>query len=895
MTPLYKFLKTNGTSFYAFPGAAEDISAAYQNESYRMYFSKYVLLNFPKQNVLPGSGTVSKPVQWDFDNAFSKSNQSTPATSYKDQFVESLRNYVANYEVTMKESRKNSTEYYYDNTALETPTEKIFWKWCKSLNLIDFEPADNGDQYFGTLDEFATKVPNDDTYFQEILWRERLVKSYDIIKIYQFDNTTNRMAMEFSTTTNFRVGDIIKVTGYSDSGLKFLFGDGAQFKITRLVPEDIANGVNQIAIVDYTYTSSEVSSSGVSIAKVELVYHRLVEYISEVNGINNVSDKTRSYTEVYAHIPDHTGKTPDVLFRTQIDKNYKPNLTFPILPSQYQPEIIGAELFNNPLVNSPQNYPGSQYGQFDTLDFTYETSTGDSERRSGDYYGVSGTINAQTIASDNIDGLTLDFNSGHYAKMNIRDRVLTNFEQFNSLQVNNQPPQDFEFNAILWYYTVEDVKGNFANNLYGISILDNPDNNTNQDEIFNGNGLRMPLYKKLAANDNQDGTSYAFSLNLNFNIINDNPQDTYNPEAINSLFSFNLFNEAMTNLARINDSFTNILTSQNKLQEDVINLKQLLYSQSDLQLINGKISNLENLLKLYSTNQIISSNSVDVKTDNTKNPPMITLETKDTDYREIISISTKNLYTAAGNLPFTINVPDNKNFLIYVVNDDVTNLTLPNQQKLELIINSDLSYKQSFDLVINANDIATQNKQLDVYIRYQFASSTPIETKLFETLDLPIFYNSNTQQLNSAKFWDSSNFTIDLNRPFNLNTGSVLEFALKEDAKLILNSIKKGDVFSLKNFNVGTVSNLDFSGQYSVTNVSNDGYINLNISSNLPLINYGASASLPLQFNATQSDYLLASYPYLKLNKGVKFKVTRVSNSPVSEIKDRYFIDRQYF
>jgi hypothetical protein len=283
-----------------------------------------------------------------------------------------------------------------------------------------------------------------------------------------------------------------------------------------------------------------------------------------------------------------------------------------------------------------------------------------------------------------------------------------------------------------------------------------------------------------------------------------------------------------------------------------------------------------------------------VTTDNTKNPPMITLETKDTDYKEIINVSTKNLYTSTGNLPFSINVPNNKNFLIYVNNDDVTNLTLPNQQKLEIIINSDLSHKQSFDLVVNANDIATQNKQLDVYIKYQFASSTPVETKLFETIDLPIFYNSNTQQYNSSKIWDNVNFTIDLNRPFNLNTGSILEIALKEDPKLISNSIKRGDVFALKNFNVGTVSNLDFSGQYLVTNVSNDGYINLNISSNLPLINYGSSASLPLQFNATQSDYLLASYPFLKLNKGLKFKVTRVSNSPVSEIKDRYFIDRQY-
>ena len=39
-TPLYKGLKTSGTSFYVFPGASEDISAAYQNSNYKMYFSK---------------------------------------------------------------------------------------------------------------------------------------------------------------------------------------------------------------------------------------------------------------------------------------------------------------------------------------------------------------------------------------------------------------------------------------------------------------------------------------------------------------------------------------------------------------------------------------------------------------------------------------------------------------------------------------------------------------------------------------------------------------------------------------------------------------------------------------------------------------------------------------
>lgn len=892
MTPLYKFLKTNGTSFYAFPGAAEDISAAYQNQNYRMFFSKYILLNFPKQNLEGGDGITAKKITWDFDSAFQKSNQSTPATSYKDQLVESLRNYVANFEVTLKESRLNNTEYYYDNNVLDTPTEKIFWKWCKSLNLIDFEPAVDGDQYFGNLIEFATNDTNDPNYFPEILWQERTVNTYDIVRIYQSSFQQSKVEFEFSNNTNFKVGDVIEITNQTKIDGEAVFGTFSSIRILEVIEADTT--YNQRVVGDFNYVLTELNDSGVPIAKAKLKYNKLIQYIGEVNGINNVADKNRSYTEVYAHIPDHTGQTPDVLFRTKVDKNYKPNLVFPILPAQYQPEIVGAELFNNPIVSSPQNYPGSYFGQFDTLDFTYELSVGDSVRRSGEYFGVSGDINSRVIDSSNIDGISVDFDTSHYAKMNIRNRVITNFEQFNALIVNDQPPKDFEFNAILWYYTVEDHNGNQANNLYGISILDNPDNNTNSDEIFNGNGLRIPVYKKLAANSNQDGTSYAFSLNLNFSIMNENPQDTFNPEAINSLFSFNLFNEAMTNLARINESFINILTNQTKVEEDVQNLKKLFYSQTDLQVINNRISNLDNLLKLYSTNQISNSESVTVTTDVTTSPPQITLHTRDTDYDTIFTILTRNLYSPNSNIPYTINVPDNKNFLIHIINNDLTNLTLPNNQKLEIILNSDLKFKQSMEIIIDGDETSTQNKQLDFYINYKFAESTPVETRLLETIDLPVYFNTVTQLTNSAKNWKDFNFNIDLSRKFRLNTGSILEVPIVGEYQLVSNSFRRGDNYLIQDFTIGTLSTTDFSGQYPVSFVSTDGYIYFNVSNNTTLVNYGASASLPLEFNATAS-YLLSNIPKLKLNKGVKFKVTRISESPTSELKERYFIQRQMY
>jgi hypothetical protein len=101
---LYKSIKVNGTTVYAFPSAAEDISASQMNTNYKMYFSKYVLINLPAQNLNPGSNTQAKPVYFDFEDSFKTSVNASPATSYKDSMIESLRNYVANQEVVIKES-----------------------------------------------------------------------------------------------------------------------------------------------------------------------------------------------------------------------------------------------------------------------------------------------------------------------------------------------------------------------------------------------------------------------------------------------------------------------------------------------------------------------------------------------------------------------------------------------------------------------------------------------------------------------------------------------------------------------------------------------------------------------------------------------------------------------
>jgi hypothetical protein len=893
--PLYKSLKTNGTTFYAFPSASEDISAAYQNSNYKMYFSKYALLNLPKQvtsDSLTGSSpTASQPIYFEFDKdlgPFRQSVAATPPASFSEQIIESLRNYVANQEVTIKDSKLNNTEYYYDNNALETTTEKIFFKWCKKLNIIDFEPAIPDDEYFSNLAEFQSGNINDDQYFPEYLWKEREVVAWTTKIFSESAILTGKLEVEFTSTTNFRVGDIAKLYNYESSEPPTLelsgISTGIQVKILRVIEPDGVYG--QKIIFDISGNNYGLTPVA---CKVELVYNRLVRYIGEVQGVSNVQQANRSYTEVHAHIPDHTGQTPDILFRTMADVNYMPNKTFPIIPSQYQPEIIGAESFNSPIVNTPQNYPGSYFGQYDTVDFTYETAPGDSFRRSGKYYGIDGNINSPIVNGKNIDGITMDFNTSHYVKMNILGRNLTNFDQFNALEINNLPPVAFEFNAILWYYTVEDNTGKSTTNLYGISFLDHPDNNVIPEET----SLRFPTYKKFVTNGIQDGTSFAFSLNLNFNIINENPQDSYNPEAINSMFSMNLFNSSMSKLAATNDSFINLLAEQGNVRDEVNFLKGLIYTQTDLATLNTKIQNLESLLRLYATNQILSSDTVDVSTV-PGTPPYIQLDTINTTYERVYVYNATDMYSSQGIIPATLTVPRNRDFLVNFTNNDEVELDLPNNDKLTFIFDKDLYDKQSVDINILGGNFSTQNKMLDIYMNTDIINTTTQTTTqvlLAGNINLPVYYNSFTQQPNSSYLWNEFKFeidvdnTIDTNRTIKLDVGSILRVPLKAPQYLVTNSIKTGDVLYLNNLFVGTSSIYDFSGQYTVQSVDSvDSYIILDISSNASLVNYGSTASLPLSLNST-----LSNFPYFSFNKGKKIRITRISNSNV--LKERYTIN----
>jgi len=385
-------------------------------------------------------------------------------------------------------------------------------------------------------------------------------------------------------------------------------------------------------------------------------------------------------------------------------------------------------------------------------------------------------------------------------------------------------------------------------------------------------------------------------LNLNFNIVHDNPVEAYNPEAINSLFSMNLFNEAMKRLGSVNDSFLTIIGENDGLKEELSNIKQLVYTQTDLNTINNRISNLDQLLKIYSTQQIVDSDTIGVEVID-DSPSSLRLNNIDRNYLTINKFLTSEMYNTTGSIPVNITPPQNKNFLLNIVNSDEVNVNL--SDKLTLLMTKDLVYRQSVDIVITGTEASSENKKLDIYIttinpiqsltQSTTVATPPVETLLIGDVNLPVFYNVSTAQPNSASTWSDFSFPIDFNQDIILLSGNLLEMTLDSNSLITQNSINPGDQLVLNNMFIGTQSVFDFSGQYVVNDVTGSS-IRFDISSNDEFVSYLNSQVLPFSIH-TPTVTNLSNNPYISLNKGYKITITRISAEDEIELSEKYMVD----
>ena len=756
--PLYKKLK-NGTTLYVFPSVQEDANFQSQNENYQMRLSHFVLVNFPRQ--ILGNST-SKGIL-DFgkagnpDATFDENSTSIRPTAFKDQLVESLSNYVANQETVIRNSKINASTYYYDTFEPATTTEKIFWKWAKSVGIIDFETADPVQEYSGANTKYNNNGPNGNTnHYREYLWKERSTTIYDVSSITLDAVGTTIPAVlpvvtvgkrfctiQLTSPTKLEPGDSILInktgidnvipnTGYSDSqSLLKVVGIGTN---NDTIIVEIDGTINSITTAFGTPTDRELYNA----------YSRFVQFISEIGGLNNVQLPDKSYSETFAYISHQHGQIPYTLWNIKNDNNYKPNSQFPILASEIQAEVQGGENPNNPLLINPSLYPGDIWGQFDTPAFLYTTKTGDILKRSGEYYGITGNPSNTSPSllypdfdGSLIDGLCLNLNINDYAEAVSYVYNIETFNEFCATSFNNIAPKDFEYNAILWYYTIEDVTGNTiksATNLYGVEFLDTPDNDVLPVKT------KIPSIKKLVSNGYQDGSSYTFTLDTNIAIDSDTQAPSFDPDKVYSLFGMELFYEALTRITYFNDQITNYMNSNLLLNQKVDDLTGLVYNQQSLESIRSRMNNLELLLNVYSTLQIGISDTIIPRLDTTVNPPLLRLDSVDKQYGYVYQVDTKSMFNEFINVNSltditivkkTINVVNGKDFLIMIGNND-NSVPSPAYDTskaldiLQLIINKDLDFKQKIDIIIypkvNINNIVVNepinDKKINISINY---------------------------------------------------------------------------------------------------------------------------------------------------------------------------------
>lgn len=386
-------------------------------------------------------------------------------------------------------------------------------------------------------------------------------------------------------------------------------------------------------------------------------YNRVIQYIGDIDIINNVDMAGEAYSELYINIPTEVGKTPTILFESLSDNNYgvdalgeggiirnynydgnaeyivgrnsetEHSQGLSIRAFYDEPRnneyILGYRTTNNPgnlNINDDDNFYKS--GAIQTTDGHFKTDFADDEI--DEKYTVlfaNGEPDGESyrITRSKLDGIGIDFDESHYYKI-VNNPQISTFSEFNG----GGEAENFEFNAVLVYYDVIDSATNRASarNLYGILILDNVVTNSVSARENCMPDAYIQRYPKFKPNKitGQNGNSYGFKINLRFDVA-PGTSGVHNIVNEYNTFSMQVFSEAMAQL----QVATKILLQQRELVEKLYNrilkLETSYYNLANINLLEEKINKLEDILDANSAaldnsdalTDLISKNSDEIE------------------------------------------------------------------------------------------------------------------------------------------------------------------------------------------------------------------------------------------------------------------------------------------
>ena len=330
-------------------------------------------------------------------------------------------------------------------------------------------------------------------------------------------------------------------------------------------------------------------------------YAPVVQYLGQIDMVNNVEKAGEAYTEVYINVPTEVGRTPTILFDAVEDENYQPSLAIQGSDefiegrnaATQHPQGLSIRAFydvDNAITYTDPNANWMNQPQPTTINDAYFTepltftdpSNVDIKKYPTDYGSPPGFAGVAYRRSK-LGGITLDWNPNDYEQI-VNDNTMATIPQFNGSDLSS----NFEFNAVLVYYDLVDVNdsSNTVTNLYGILLLDNI--------TPTSDGGYIQRYPKFKPNKTTgaNGNSFGFKINLRFDaspgtsgidtIVND-----YNT------FSMGLFSDATAQLQESAKIFQRQQLEISELDQKVQGLENVISSVSSVEFLQNQINGLQ--------------------------------------------------------------------------------------------------------------------------------------------------------------------------------------------------------------------------------------------------------------------------------------------------------------
>ena len=504
-------------------------------------------------------------------------------------------------------------------------------------------------------------------------------------------------------------------------------------------------------------------------------YRRVVQYVGDIDIVNNVDKAGEAYTELYINVPTEVGGTPTILFDSISDANYQPSLKIQgkdefILgrnASTVQPQGLSINAFydyDQPLAGGgPAGYtdpnanwmdestPPTTVDSYFTEPVTFLNPININIQKYPADYGSPAGFNGSAYVRSELDGISVDFTPNDYEQI-VTDPTISTIAQFNGTDLAST----FEFNAVLVYYDLVDTSNtaNTVTNLYGILLVDNITPTTDGGYI-----QRYPKYKPNKVTG-QNGNSYGFKINLRFDaspgsagidtIVND-----YNT------FSMQLFSEATAQLQESAKIFQTQQLEISTLDQKVQTLENQITNVADVTSLQAQITSVQDQLEaanLAFANDtvlldLIANNSDEIQSIANGNVP-ISLQYNTDVVRQGTGITVD---TNTPNL-ITISLATQEYSFMVPINKDQTQITQINPLNLNQAVPQVFTELRTYTNMLRLDTVNEAGGDLNIYV-----NDTGIQWKTGQTLRLAF---------NTTLDIGSRNIRVWTDAPSRLNNGS---------------------------------------------------------------------------------------------------------------------------